>query len=94
MKYIILVIGIVLSLCVSGCINLEVSGVYELDGATMALRDDNTYLYVPDSGISQKGTFEIYDNNLELTNVLGMTTILTITEDGLVDDKGKLWRKI
>jgi hypothetical protein len=81
-------------LLLSGCITSSVCGVYGFDGAILVLHDDQTYLYTPkDSDTIQKGTFGIYDHKVELTNVLGMTTTLTITNDGLVDDKGKLWRR-
>ena len=94
MKYIIFFIGIVLLFCAVGCIHLECTGTYELDKTTLVLRDDYTYLYVSkDSDTAQRGTFGIYNNKIELTNILGMTTILTITEDGLMDDEGKVWRK-
>ena len=94
MKSINLLIGLALLLCASGCTESKF-GTYQSAESTISLRSDGTYLYIPeDSDTAQKGTFSIYDNTVELTNVLGMTTILTITKDGLVDDKDKIWRKI
>jgi hypothetical protein len=87
------IIPLIMILILSGCITSSVCGVYRLDGATLALRDDNSYLYTTDSGTSFSGHTEMYKDKIELTNSLGMTTILTITKDGLVDDEGKLWRK-
>lgn len=90
---IILGILVVLTLFVSGCVESTVCGTYELDDSVLNLYQDNTYLYIPAGGIAQKGTYAQHGDSIEITNVLGMTTILNITRFGLVDDEGRLWRK-
>jgi len=95
LKYII-VVGILL---LSGCIDESVIGTYTHDGAKLVLQSDGTYLYTPENGIIQKGTYSaavIDDLNLteiQLTSILGTTTVLQTTKTGLIDDENDIWIK-
>ena len=89
-----IIIVSVIILLISGCIDNSVYGTYSYLNSKLILQEDGTYLYFPVfPGVSQKGSFSQNGNDIQITNVLGMTTILTITEYGLVDDHDKLWRK-
>jgi hypothetical protein len=89
----IIIISVII-IFLSGCIDNSIYGTYSYLNSKLVLQEDGTYLYFPEiAGVPQKGSFSQNGNHIQITNVLGMTTILIITEDGLVDDKGKLWRK-
>ncbi len=79
-------------LLMSGCVDSSLCGTYTLEGSTLILQEDNTYLYTPsDFGLTQKGTFSRNGNEIQLTSAFGTSTILKITAGGLIDDENGLW---
>lgn len=44
-------------------------------------------------GMTQKGTFTQNGDEIQISNILGMTTIVKIVKDGLIDDDGILWSR-
>lgn len=86
-------IGLLL-LLFSGCVSDSVVGSYTQNDSVLILRDDNTYLYKPtNSSVAQKGAWSQTNNIIEITNILGMTTSLTILNGGLLDDENQVWKK-
>lgn len=92
MKQILLIIGIIL--IASGCIDNSICGTYTFEDSKLILQDDGTYLYYPHiDDTAQKGKYTTNHNEIQITNILGMTTILKTTNSGLIDDEGNVWRK-
>jgi hypothetical protein len=91
--FIIMVSALVIS-SLSGCINNSLIGTYTHNNNSIKFQEDGTYLYTPAGGMAEKGTYTQNGTEIQVTNVLGITTILKKTSEGLLDDDGKtLWRK-
>ena len=73
-------------------------GTYKLDKTptkTLEIREDGTYLLVPeDSKYTQKGVYVKRGTTIEVTNVLGFTSVMNITDDGLIEDNGDRWIQV
>lgn len=83
----------------SGCVIQNIyTGTYKLDktpSKTLELRDDGTYLLVPaDSKFTQKGVYVKRDSTIEVTNALGFTSVMNITDYGLLEDNGDRWIRV
>ena len=92
MRRIILILAIIVIL--SGCVDNSICGIYTFKDSKLILQDDGTYLYYPHAdSTAQKGTYTTNHNEIQITNVLGMTTILKTTNGGLIDDEGNVWRQ-
>ncbi len=83
----------------SGCLSQDVYiGTYKLDktpSKTLEIREDGTYLLVPEgSKYTQKGVYVKRGTTLEVTNVLGFTSVMNITDDGLIEDNGDRWVRV
>lgn len=94
----IIIIGMLLA-SLSGCVNSNVyPGTYKLGDPpteTLELREDGTYLYTPaDVKYTEKGTYVRRGDKIELTGAFGITTIMNITDKGLVGNSGKLWVRV
>ena len=94
-KQIELICFVLCLLILAGCVDNSVYGTYTQENSTLTLQEDGTYLYVPTgSAYTQKGTFTQNKDSIQLTNILGITTMLKITKAGLVDKDNELWIKI
>lgn len=91
MRRSLMMVGMLILL--SGCIDTPIYGTYSNNGSTFVLQEDNTYLYTPAGGMTQKGTFTQNGDEIQISNILGMTTIVKIVKDGLIDDDGILWSR-
>lgn len=85
-----------LAFLLSGCVSQEVYiGTFKLDktpSKTLEIRDEGTYLLVPaDSEYTQKGVYVKRGSTLEVTDALGFTSVMNITDDGLIEDNGDRW---
>jgi len=98
MKIELIIIGM-LVVSLSGCVDANIyPGTFKLSGPTnqtLELRDDGTYLLIPDDTThTSKGTYVRKGDTLELTGVFGLTSIMNITDKGLIGTNGNLWIKI
>ena len=98
MKIEIIIFGIIL-VSLSGCVNANIySGTFKSGNPpnqTLELRDDGTYLLIPaDATHTSKGTYVRKGDTLELTGVFGLTSIMNITDKGLIGTNGNLWIKV
>lgn len=92
MKRVLLIL--IITLLASGCIDTSICGTYTFEDSKLVLQDDGTYLYYPHiNDTAQKGTYTTNGNEIQITNILGMTTILKTTNGGLIDDEGNVWEK-
>jgi uncharacterized lipoprotein YehR (DUF1307 family) len=89
--FLVLIVS-VLVFSLSGCIEKSVIGTYTHDNITIRFQDDGTYLYTK-NGVTEKGTYTVNGNEIQTTNVLGMTQVAQITNAGLLDDENILWVK-
>ena len=99
MKFKLFAVSMLLASLFSGCVSQEVYiGTFKLDktpSETLEIRDDGTYLLVPaDSEYTQKGVYVKRGTTLEVTNALGFTSVMNITEDGLIEDNGDRWIRV
>lgn len=83
----------------SGCLNQEVYiGTFKLDKAptdTLELREDGTYLLVPaDHKFTEKGVYVKRGSTIEVTGMLGFTSMMNITDYGLLEDNGDMWIRV
>ncbi|KAB2946995.1 MAG: hypothetical protein MPEBLZ_03603 [Candidatus Methanoperedens nitroreducens] len=90
---------ILLASLFSGCVsNNAYIGTYKLDktpSKTLELREDGTYLLVPvDPKFTQKGVYVKRGSTIEITNALGFTSMMNITDDGLLEDNGDRWIRV
>ncbi len=94
----IIIIGMLL-VSLSGCVNSNVyPGTFELGNPptkTLELRDDGTYLLITaKENYAQKGTYVRRGNKIELTDALGFTGIVKITDKGLEEGDGSVWVRV
>ncbi len=94
----IIIIGMLL-VSLSGCVNSNVyPGTFKLGDPptqTLELRDDGTYLFTPeDPTHASKGTYVRRGDKIELTGVFGLTSVMNITDKGLIGTNGNLWVKV
>ncbi len=90
---------ILLASLFSGCINQSTYvGTFKLDktpSKTLEIREDGTYLLVPaDPAFTQKGVYIKSGSAIEVTNALGFTSVMNITNDGLIEDNGDRWIRV
>ncbi len=83
----------------SGCVSQEVYiGSYKLDktpSKTLELREDGTYLLVPDDpNFTSKGVYVKRGSTIEVTGMLGFTSVMNITNYGLLEDNGDRWIRV
>ena len=83
----------------SGCVSQDAYiGTFKLDkipSKTLEIRDDGTYLLIPaDPAFTQKGVYVKRDSTIEVTNALGFTSVMNITDDGLIEDNGDRWIRV
>lgn len=83
----------------SGCLSQDIYiGTYTLDKTptkTLEIRDDGTYLLVPeDSEYTQKGVYVKRASTIEVINALGFTSVMNITDEGLIEDNGERWIRV
>lgn len=83
----------------SGCVsNNAYIGTYKLDktpSKTLELREDGTYLLVPDDPkFTEKGVYVKRGSTIELTDALGFTSVMKITDDSLIEDNGERWIRV
>jgi len=98
MKIEIIIVGIIL-VSLSGCMNANIyPGTFKLGDPptqTLDLRDDGTYLLIPaDTKYAEKGIYVKRGDKIELTGALGLTTIMNITDKGLIGNSGNLWVRV
>lgn len=99
MRYKLFTAVVLLASLFSGCLSQDVYiGTFKLDktpSETLEIRDDGTYLLVPeDSKYTQKGVYVKRGTTLEVTNALGFTSVMNITDDGLIEDNGDRWVRV
>lgn len=83
----------------SGCVSEKTYiGTYKLDktpSKTLEIRDDETYILVPaDTKFTEKGVYVKQGSTLEVTDALGFTSVMNITEYGLLEDNGDMWIRV
>ncbi len=83
----------------SGCVSQEkYTGTFKLDkipSDTLELREDGTYLLVPaDPKFTEKGVYVKRGSTIEITGALGFTSLMNITDYGLLEDNGDRWIRI
>jgi hypothetical protein len=83
----------------SGCVANDAHiGVYKLDKTpsdTLELREDGTYLLVPaDPRFTEKGVYVKRGSTIEVTGALGFTSVMNITDYGLLEDNGDRWIQV
>lgn len=83
----------------SGCVSENTYiGTYKLDktpSKTLEIREDGTYLLIPtDTKFTQKGVYAKRGSTIEVTNALGFTSVINITDYGLLEDNGDRWIKV
>ncbi len=99
MKFNIFAVVILLASLFSGCVtNDAYIGTYKLDktpSKILELRDDGTYLLIPDdSKFTSKGVYVKRGSILEVTGMLGFTSVMNITDYGLLEDNGDRWIRV
>ena len=83
----------------SGCVSQDVyTGTFKLDkipSKTLEIREDGTYLLVPaDTKFTEKGVYVKRGSTMEVTDPLGFTNVMNITDDGLIEDNGERWIRV
>jgi hypothetical protein len=99
MKIKLFVTVILLASLFSGCVNNDsYIGTYKLDktpSKTLELREDGTYLLVPDDPkFTEKGVYVKRGSTIEVTGMLGFTSVMNITDYGLLDNDGDRWLRV
>ncbi len=90
---------ILLASLFSGCVGQDTyAGTFKLDKTpsnTLELREDGTYLLVPaDPKFTEKGTFTKHGSTIEVTDALGFTSVMNISDYGLLEDNGDRWSRV
>lgn len=98
MRFGLFAVAMLLASLFSGCVSQDVYiGTFKLDktpSKTLEIREDGTYLLVPeDSKYTQKGVYVKRGTTLEVTNALGFTSVMNITDEGLIEDNGDRWMR-
>jgi hypothetical protein len=83
----------------SGCVNQDsYTGTFKLDktpSKILDIRKDGTYLLVPaDPKFTEKGAYVKRGSTIELTDALGFTNVMSITDYGLLEDNGDMWIQV
>jgi hypothetical protein len=83
----------------SGCVSHDTYvGTYKLDktpSKTLEIREDGTYLLVPaDPKFTEKGVYNKRGSTIEVTDALGFTSVMNITDYGLLEDNGDRWIRV
>ena len=83
----------------SGCVSEDkYTGTFKLDKTpsdTLELREDGTYLLVPaDPKFTEKGVYVKRGSTIEVTGMLGFTSVMNITDYGLIEDNGDRWVRV
>ncbi len=83
----------------SGCVGQDTdAGTFKLDKTpsdTLELREDGTYLLVPaDPKFTEKGTYTKRGSTIEVTDALGFTSVMNITDYGLLEVNGDRWLRV
>ncbi len=99
MKIKMLATVILLASLFSGCVSQGAYiGTYKLDktpSKTLEIREDGTYLLVPDDPkFTEKGVYVKRGSTIEVTGMLGYTSIMNITDYGLLEDNGDRWIRV
>lgn len=99
MKFRLFAAVILLASLFSGCVsNNAYIGTYKLDktpSKTLELREDGTYLLVPDDPeFTSKGVYVKRGSTIEVTGMLGFTSLMNITDYGLLEDNGDRWIRV
>ncbi len=94
----IIIIGILL-IFLSGCVFPNTYlGTYRSQKnpkQTIELRDDGTYILNPgDPAQTFKGTYVKKNDKIELNMAFGYVRIMTISDKGLLDIDGDIWKKV
>jgi hypothetical protein len=59
------------------------------------LTEDGTYLLVPaDPKFTEKGVYVRRGSDIEVTGMLGFTSVMNITDYGLLEDNGDRWIRV
>jgi hypothetical protein len=99
MKFKLFAVVMLLAFLISGCVSQDkYTGTFKLDmtpSKTLELREDGTYLLVPDDPkFTQKGIYVKRGSTIEVTNALGFTSVMNITDYGLLEDNGDRWSRV
>jgi hypothetical protein len=99
MRFELFVAVILLASLFSGCVGQDTyAGTFKLDKApsdTLELREDGTYLLVPaDPKFTEKGIYTKRGSTIEVTDALGFTSVMNITDYGLLEDNGDRWLRV
>ena len=99
MRFKLFVAVMLLAFLFSGCVTNDVYiGTYKLDktpSKTLEIREDGTYLLVPaDPKFTEKGVYVKRGSTMEVTDPLGFTSVMNITDDGLIEDNGERWIRV
>ncbi len=99
MKIKLFVTVILLASLFSGCVSQDkYTSTFKLDktpSKTLELREDGTYLLVPDDPkFTSKGVYVKRGSTIEITGMLGFTSVMNITDYGLLEDNGDRWIRV
>ncbi len=99
MRFKIFAVLLLVASLFSGCIGQDkYTGTFKLDKTpsdTLELRADGTYLLVPaDPRFTEKGVYVKRGSTIEVTGALGFTSVMNITDYGLLEDNGDRWIRI
>ncbi len=99
MRFKLFAVVMLLASLFSGCVtNDAYIGTYKLDKTptkTLELREDGTYLLVPDDPkFTEKGVYVKRGSTIEVTGMLGFTSVMNITDYGLLDNDGDRWLRV
>jgi hypothetical protein len=99
MRFELFAVVMLLGSLFSGCVTNDASiGTYKLDktpSKTLELREDGTYLLVPaDPKFTEKGVYVKRGSTIEVTGMLGFTSVMNITDYGLLDNDGDMWIRV
>ncbi len=99
MRLKLFVVAILLASLLSGCVSPDkYTGTFKLDktpSKTLELREDGTYLLVPDDPkFTSKGVYVKRGSTIEVTGMLGFTSVMNITDYGLLEDNGNRWMRV
>jgi len=99
MRFKLFAVVMLLTALFSGCVSEDAYiGTFKLDktpSKTLEIREDGTYLLVPaDPAFTQKGVYVKRDSTIEVTNALGFTSVMNITDYGLLEDNGDRWIRV
>lgn len=99
MKFKLFAAVMLLAFLFFGCVgNDAYIGTFKLDKTptdTLELREDGTYLLVPaEPKFTEKGVYVKRSSTIEVTGMLGSTSVMNITDYGLLEDNGDRWIRV